>query len=102
MVAWVCVLDVVPMVVYRLLRLWSKALFFAATCSAGDSGATVAGAAGRATVAGCGFGFALVLVTSTSGSLVCAMAVSLKPIKASSAELPSKYARRPKRTDMTP
>jgi hypothetical protein len=29
------------------------------------------------------------------------MAASLKPIKASSAELPSKYVRRTERTDMT-
>src|SRR5580704_574683 len=101
MVAWVCVLDVVPMVVYRLLRLWSKALFFTSACSAGVSGATVAGAAGRATAAGRGFGFALVPVTWTSGSVTCAMAASLKPIKASSAELPSKYARRSERTNMT-
>ena len=56
MVSWLFVSDVVPTVVKRLLRAWSKLLLLCATISAGETGGTVVGAivagAGRGAGAG--------------------------------------------------
>src|SRR6516162_2618538 len=46
-VSWLFVSDVVPMVVKRLLRAWSKLLPFCVSASAGETGGTVVGAVVR-------------------------------------------------------